>query len=781
MTIYIEEVNSDLCEKLSKITFSQFQILFSKSSTKRHDNYDTKKEYDKVIKYCTKQKMNNYKLQVSYNQSTRIENNRVGRMTGFGDCMQRLYNGIRGVLMNGITLDVDMQQAHPCLLYKLCLDNDINAPSLYKYITLRKEIIEDFEKTDGLTKPEVKNIFLKSINKDSLTLKHNNKKIKNKFFLEFDKEIKNIQKDITKLYPNFLKAMDERNKTYNEIGSVLNLILCDKENEILQKAIRYINKETDYKISVLMFDGFMIQPKNINEVNKDKLIKALNKLTKEDMIKWDIKEHNIELLQYINEMEFNEIDSYSGNNIIDLTDHIFESKLKEKIIRCNDKLYLITEEKIIEHIETIDCELYKLISSNDYHFGPIEDKDGNPLPIAGKSHTTINHIIDCLKKRTPVNNNFIKEIWSNTLGKIYFKNGYYDFITSKFIKGKYNKSFIKIEYDYTEEIPENIYNEVYVKLLNPIFCIDENDKSSYKTQKELLNNFLYKISRMVAGQIEDKEWILLEGLRDCGKGAICDMLKNSFEDYVKATNSGNFIYKSTSTDSAKSQSWMIDYEFKRLGIASEASDHIHDGAIIKKFCSGGDYIEARKNNKDEREFKMQCGLILCCNDLPKIEPKDALEKCIEYQLKAKFINEEYPENEKIEGYKYYTKDDNFKSNFSSRKEIILAFTNIIIKAFNNKQQYPVELKKLLDNNKEESDYTKLFNLFEVTKNEKDIIFNKTLEQILKNNNIPFSVKKTRPLLIAKGAKEYRISTAKGLNCIKLKKQIEEETNDLDQY
>jgi hypothetical protein len=46
---------------------------------------------------------------------------------------------------------------------------------------------------------------------------------------------------------------------------------------------------------------------------------------------------------------------------------------------------------------------------------------------------------------------------------------------------------------------------------------------------------------MVAGQIEDKEWILLEGMRDCGKGAICDMIKNAFEDYVKATNSGNFI------------------------------------------------------------------------------------------------------------------------------------------------------------------------------------------------------------------------------------------------
>jgi hypothetical protein len=778
MTSYTESVNPEICEKLSKMTFSQFQILFSKSTTKRHDDYDTKKEYDKVIKYCKEQKKHNYKLKVNYCQSMRIDDDKIGRMIGYGPCMQRLYNGIRGVLMNGITLDADMKLAHPSLLYKLCIDNDISAPSLYKYISSREEIIEDLGKTDGLTKAEVKNLFNKSINKEELTYKHNNKKIKNKFFLEFDAEVKMIQKEIITLYPQYLAVLEDKNKEYNEIGSAINYILCDKENEILQKALRFIRNETDHKISVLMFDGFMIEPNNINEVDKQKLIKQLNKVTKEDMIKWDIKEHNIELLELINEMEFIEIDSYMASDIISLTNHIIEGKLKDKIYRCNDNLYLITQEKILSNEKTINCELYKIISNNDYHFGPTEDKDGNPLPIAGKYHKTIKEIIECIKNRCPINNNFLKEVWSDTLGKIYFNNGYYDFDKSKFVKGKYNKSFIKIEYDYSDVIEEKYYTEVYNKLLNPVFCVDDNlGEAKKKTQTELLNHFLYKISRIMAGKIEDKEWILLEGMRDCGKGAICDLLKNSFEGYVKATNSGNFVYKASTTDSAKSQSWMIDYEFIRAAIASETSAITHDGSIIKKFSSGGDWIEARKNTKDEREFKMQCGLILCCNDLPKIEPKDALEKCVEYQLKAKFINDEFPESEKIEGFSYYKKDDEFKASFSCRKEIILAFTNIIIKAFNNKQKYPEELKKINDSNKEESDYTRLFNLFEITNDKKDIIFNKKLEDILKLNKIPFSVKKTRPLLIAKGANEHRISTSKGLCNIKLREQLDENEKD----
>ena len=77
MTSYTESVNPEICEKLSKMTFSQFQILFSKSTTKRHDDYDTKKEYDKVIKYCKEQKKHNYKLKVNYGQSMRIDDDKI--------------------------------------------------------------------------------------------------------------------------------------------------------------------------------------------------------------------------------------------------------------------------------------------------------------------------------------------------------------------------------------------------------------------------------------------------------------------------------------------------------------------------------------------------------------------------------------------------------------------------------------------------------------------------------------------------------------------------------
>ena len=162
---YYEKVNREICDKLILMTYTQWAEIFSKSSTKRHDDYDIKKEYKKIIDYCNKQKENNYNLKVNYWQPTRLNDEKIGRFQAIGPGMQRIYNGIRGALMKYITIDIDMTLAHYSILYKLCYEHRINCPNVYKYINNRQEIIEDFERTDKLNKAEVKHIFLKALNK----------------------------------------------------------------------------------------------------------------------------------------------------------------------------------------------------------------------------------------------------------------------------------------------------------------------------------------------------------------------------------------------------------------------------------------------------------------------------------------------------------------------------------------------------------------------------------------------------------------------------------------
>jgi len=328
MSKFIEYVNEDICDKLSKMTYPQFCLLFSKSSSKRHNDYNLKAEYKKIINYCKFQIENSYKAEIKYYQKGEDKN--IGRCIAEGDCMQRLFNGFRGVLMNGITYDIDMKNAHPTILYNLCRQFDIKATALYKYINEREEIFDNILKTDNISRGECKNnLFLRALNKSELTTHYNKKKIKNKFFIEFDTEIKLIQKELISKFDNDIIAKYEKcikeDKEYNRIGSLVNIILCDYENEILQKALNFIKNETIYKVNVLMFDGFMIEiPKN-SDINIKELLTELNKVTKDDFIKWDYKPHNIELLEHMDKMTF-----------VDKTDELYE-KIKEDFEKTHFK------------------------------------------------------------------------------------------------------------------------------------------------------------------------------------------------------------------------------------------------------------------------------------------------------------------------------------------------------------------------------------------------------------------------------------------------------------
>jgi phage/plasmid-associated DNA primase len=179
-----------------------------------------------------------------------------------------------------------------------------------------------------------------------------------------------------------------------------------------------------------------------------------------------------------------------------------------------------------------------------------------------------------------------------------------------------------------------------------------------------LNYYLYRIARIIAGHVEDKIWVLMQGLRNSGKGVLSDLLQNSLESYVKTTNSGNFKYKKTNVDEAKSLSWLVNCRFCRLIISQEIdiSEKIN-GEMLKKFSSGGDMIEARLNFSDEIVFKMQCSLMICSNDMPEIQPADAMEFCDEFQMKSKFIDSTFDEKKKLNTYKYYDKDPLIKTEF----------------------------------------------------------------------------------------------------------------------
>lgn len=754
---FTEKINFEICKKLKNLTLSQFTELLDNSTTKRRDDYDIKREYTRLKSLCNAFYSSNNNHKVIYGF---VENKDFGRLQAKTPSLQRVFNGFRGILSHNITYDLDMVSCHVSVMVNLCKKHKIRCDELEKYIENRDEYLNEIMVEFDISRSIAKSLFLKCLNKEELTPKYNKKTIKSKKFIDFDKQTSEI---INFLYEKYEKDYIKhvQNETYNKKGKLVNLILCKIENEFLNKAIDYI-KSKNIEISTLMFDGLMIYINDSYDI-KD-IISDLNKLFKKENIKWTVKEHNNELLEKLNSMDIKEVDTYIASDIIDLSDYLLNNLLKDKLIKCNDDIFFLTNDKIIKNRKVIEMELYNIISYHDYN---IINSDN--IINASKIHTYIKNIVESVINKCHTNNKFIEDIWKYTQFKIFFQNGYYDFKENKFIQGIFNKTFIKLNKNYSSERNKEAYDILFKNVLYPVFSID--DKEEDKKQYELLEFFLHRMARIMAGCIEDKVWILLQGLRNCGKGVLSDLLKNSFENYIMTTNSGNFILKKSSgTDSAKLLSWIIDYQFSRLAITQEITiddNEKIDGNMIKKFCSGGDYLQARKNHQDECEFKIQSSLMICCNDLPDIKPSDTMEFCNEFQMKSKFIDDDFDESNKIDTFKYYKKNNDIKNNILKNDDVIMEFINILIEYYSIKKEYPQEIKKELDENMDEDDYKMLFNLFEFTNSQSDFITNDEIRNIIKNAKLPFTLKKCKMLLKTKGAYEGRSKSVKGLNGLKI--------------
>ena len=551
----IEKVNYDICKKINYLSLIQFAELLNMSKSKRYNDYDLKKEFSK-LKNFTKTVIfskNNNKIKYEF-----VETKDFGRLQSKDPSLQRIFNGFRGILSNNLTYDLDMKNCHPTIILNLCKKHNINCPNLKNYINNREKMLDELMIEHKLTKAEAKIYFLKCMNKEELTTLINNKVIKNKNFKSYDQETSEIINLLFEIYKkDFIKYV--KNETYNQKGKLVNLVLCKIENEYLHMAIEYI-KSKNIEISTLMYDGLMIYKNNKYDIIK--IIEGLNKLFDKEKIEWVVKEHNIDLLEPLNNMEIKEVETYIGNDIIEVVNYILENSLKNRIFKCDNDTYFISDDKIISNIKSIEKELYSYISEQDFNIF-VDGKIKN----LSKIHSQIDNLVESIINKAPRDNKFINNVYNYTNFKLFFNNGYYDFKNKEFIEGIYNKTFIKINRNYNPIKNKKIRNQIFENILFPVFSIDNLDEDN--EQYKLLNYYLYRIARIIAGHVEDKIWVLMQGLRNSGKGVLSDLLQNSLESYVKTTNSGNFKYKKTNVDEAKSLSWLVNCRFCRLIISQE--------------------------------------------------------------------------------------------------------------------------------------------------------------------------------------------------------------------
>ena len=218
-----------------------------------YKNEDERKETFKSLKkYCMETINNNLINKVIWKKS------KCGRFYS-SNSIQNQPREFKNFVTDEIMTDIDIKNSQPTILLNICKKYGISCVNLEKYCNNRNEILEE-------TKLH-KTIFTASINYNKRLTK-----IKNKIFNEYDKEIKNIQKELLKRN-EFKELIDDIGEDINLEGKLMNKIYFNFETEIIL-ILKSLLESKDYKIAVYSYDGLMIYG---DHYKNNELLKYINK------------------------------------------------------------------------------------------------------------------------------------------------------------------------------------------------------------------------------------------------------------------------------------------------------------------------------------------------------------------------------------------------------------------------------------------------------------------------------------------------------------------------
>jgi hypothetical protein len=284
----IERPNFNAVLFLKSITFEQFKNECINEAEERGEKppplKDIKTWYSILMQFCKTNIKTKGITKRIYSYSLNTPAGLGGRLFS-GGSLQSIWSPYRGLLMNGIGTDIDMQNAHPVILRYVCHKYNIQCPELEYYINNRDESLEMFE-----SRAIGKNAYLCATNNDVLSRRQNQPPR----FRAYDREMKRIQKELVTRpeYRGLCETIPEYKASQNYNGCAINRILCYYENIILGHAIHLVNSLA-IEIAILMFDGLMVYG---DFYNSPELLQDIQTYVNSKMpdlnMKWSYKYHD---------------------------------------------------------------------------------------------------------------------------------------------------------------------------------------------------------------------------------------------------------------------------------------------------------------------------------------------------------------------------------------------------------------------------------------------------------------------------------------------------------
>jgi hypothetical protein len=764
-------------------------------------------EKDQLTSYLNNynRKLNGF--QVKYNKA-RHKWGRVFPSKSLG--LTSFAKKTRNTLIKGIYYDFDLSNAQPQILRNICKSNNITHDIIEKYCNEREQIMNDIiqASSNKVNREHVKSLiirlsfyggfinWLKELKDDDNNSIDFAEPIIVRDYRSQVQEIANALKiDNLDLYKTMERCKKEKGGC-NFMGSFLSTYLQEYELRIVEYVLKKICIETNicstdvpnYFIATYEFDGLKLLISRVDAFGGvDALLKFMNDANREFGfdINWELKP----ISKYY-EIEFIEPISLSDEDKKEREKRIKEQEREQKkeqkaeekrqkfmnqrtdlleknkkIIANNDKeASEIIFKKIKDDIKYSNGILYykhnHLWISN---YDMIKSIIGNLITNSGiRKLNDYNQIVDYVQNRknsinvlnlvldiaiTKFDNEWTKNMFSSSLGKILFTNGYYDFHKGLFFK------FDNKHYDHSIIFIEQISHD-FIPLCNDKDFIAEDYIASIKKRlfidpfgDDVAEYYLLNIARGLAGDVMKRA---LFGIGDgnTGKSTISACIDNACGGYCGTFNANNIIMKKmTSGDEGQQLRWVMMLLSKRIIISNEIeNDAVISGTMLKKLASGGlDKIVARGHSKNETEFNISFLPIIFANDIDKISPMD---DAVVNRVRAIHYQKVYKENPDVNNPFELPIDYNFKNEIRTN-EFKIGFMTLLMRSYKsfmdnkNVEIEPAEIKKaIISSFGVIQDYiTKFQDDFEITNNEDDYVESSKITEWIKINKLNISMTK----------------------------------------
>jgi hypothetical protein len=541
---------------------------------------------------------------------------------------------IRACLFEKYYWDVDMENAQPVLLTTLSARFNLSCPALDEYCSRRNEVLDELMASHRLTRDEAKTVCISVIFGGF----RDDHPLLPRMFTEL-KALALLVSDANPELYAVAKKDKETKVNQNPAGSCLAVYIQNEERLILTEIDTFLTTK-GRSMEGLIHDGGLVRKLEDEQTFPASLLR-------------DVEQHIFDTTRYRISLAVKPMkhtfsfkvrdtllpstvklnDDYAAKVFAGLAGARLK-KVKGVLYGFNDDTGLWTED-LLPLIHEFKDDLY------------FEQMQGSLFKVADYGGMAAK--MDPMLKLTP---NYVPESTldaESTIGKLLWKDGWYDFETDTFhdtfspdlfFAGRINRPFPKVrDQEAIQLVHKVLFEDPY---------LDE--------QQEQRDFYKIALARALYGDYRAKRCYFTTGRANCGRGLLTAALQSSFEGFVTQFSSEQLLYNSrTASDPAKQMAWVIPFRDARIAIANEISmsEKFIDGNRLKGISSGGDQIQARLNFKDEQLYTIRATLFCLTNDIPQIKPAEEglLNRICINELKKVYVKTPEPSN------KYQAKED----------------------------------------------------------------------------------------------------------------------------